>query len=119
MTWFMKWFSKKPVASKPKSQVRVPELPHMTMEDWQKDLNGITEFRVLYNNPKFQDMLRVLYTIRPRGQKVATMSPDYQLGFIAGYEQLMTTIFKLTEYPKVNTEPLEADFGADKLEEKE
>lgn len=115
MNWFKKRFGEKPNVNIVPT-VKPPVLPRITLEDWQKRIEGISEYRALYQNPKFQEMLSVLHTIRPRGQKMAQYPADYQLGFIAGYEQALTTMFKLTEFPQDQPEVLVPDFGAEEVE---
>lgn len=111
MNWFQKWFGKKTVV-KQKPKVEVPMVPRMTLEDWQKFPENVSDFNALHKSPEFQKMLAVLFTIRPRGG-IKGQSAEYSLGYIAGYEAAMTSIWVLTQHPKSHEDQIESTFGAE------
>lgn len=112
MKWLRNLFKEK-AAPKPASKVTMPVVPRITLEDWQKSLDGITDFKKLHDSTEFQRMLAVLQTLRPKGGKEG--NADRQLGYIAGYEACLSTIYVLTRHPEQNAPEMEPDYGSEKV----
>lgn len=110
MNWFKNLFAKPP-SPKPKLKVELPVVPRLALEDWQRDLEGITAFKKFHDAPEFQRMLALLQTVRPKGGKDG--NADRQLGYIAGYEACLSTIYVLTRHPEQNAPEMEPDYGSE------
>lgn len=123
LDWFRKPAIDKPVVTPvPKSPaptlIKRPSFGPFngyTLTQWQASNEKVKYAQRLFQEPEFKDLLAVLMNARPRVSQDDMSNPNASavaLGRFLGYDQCLSILLMLPQFPEIPAAEVEADYGA-------